>query len=494
MSVLKILNDVLEQYPSSTAVHFTIGNTFFGTGHFKEAEASYREVLKSNETLGIAHYYLALVLTCLDRNKDAIQHLYVAARHLPKKKGELVWGVDPILNNKYWSLAMRRVGYASKTLMDQYSVINKREDYDLLASDLVPSWVAPVGSNMRGIKYEILHHNPIYRLNRYFSFLYILLNASVLHTCFRGVLGGATPYGMVEAELLKIAGIKSAIHPYGSDYYRYSQVPDLSLRHALLLSYPEYGRNEDEIAEGVAYWVKRADVVIPVCDQLAGRWDVMMVSSISIDVDEWQPKTAYSDSDGRNGRVRILHTPNHRGFKGTEFVVNAVEEFQQEGLDVELVLLEKVQNKVVRSTMQEVDILADQFIATGYALSAIEGMASGLPVLCNLDNPSLTTVYRRYSFLDECPILSTTPETLKRNLRVLVEKPVLRRQLGQAGRQYAEKYHSFKTSAYMFGAVYDKLLKDRDINLMTLFHPLLSDYNKKNPIKHPLRNNHLDIT
>ena len=63
---------------------------------------------------------------------------------------------------------MRRVGYASKTLMDQYSVINKREDYDLLASDLVPSWVDCIAEmTSAGLN-----------MQRYFSFLYIL---SLIH-------------------------------------------------------------------------------------------------------------------------------------------------------------------------------------------------------------------------------------------------------------------------------------------------------------------------
>ena len=38
-------------------------------------------------------------------------------------------------------------------------------------------------------------------------------------------------------------------------------------------------------------------------------------------------------------------------------------------------------------------------------------MASGLPVLANLDHEAYTTVFRRYAFLNECPILSSSPET-----------------------------------------------------------------------------------
>ncbi|NMC60946.1 MAG: glycosyltransferase family 4 protein [Candidatus Methanofastidiosa archaeon] len=142
--------------------------------------------------------------------------------------------------------------------------------------------------------------------------------------------------------------------------------------------------------------------------------------------------------------------------------------------------------------MKEVDILAEQFIATGYALNAIEGMASGLPVLSNLDNEFYTRLFRRYCYLNECPILSTTPETLKDNLRVLIKNPQLRKELGEAGRKYVEKYHSYEAAQYIFGSIYKKILDNEDIDLMNLFHPLKSEYNKRKPyVNHPLTENKL---
>jgi hypothetical protein len=45
----------------------------------------------------------------------------------------LVWGPIPIINNVYWSKAMKNAGYSSTTFtIGFYSTINKREDWDLL--------------------------------------------------------------------------------------------------------------------------------------------------------------------------------------------------------------------------------------------------------------------------------------------------------------------------------------------------------------------------
>lgn len=284
--------------------------------------------------------------------------------------------------------------------------------------------------------------------------------------------------------------------PYGADAYMYSRIVDPSLRHGLLMCYPTAARRESEITTHVAFWTRRADVAITgLMTDGMGRWDVALPSPLVIDAKAWTPKERHSPHDGRDGSVVVIHTPNHRGFKGTEFLVEAVDALRAEGLRIELQLIEGVQNDEVRRLLREADILAEQFICTGYAMSAIEGMASGLPVLSNLDHADFGNFYRRYSFLAECPILSTTPETLKANLRALTTRPDLRAELGRAGRQYVEKYHSFGTAQYLFGAIYRRTIHGSDVDLMNLFHPLKSEYNRRTPIiKHPLVSNKLAPT
>lgn len=399
---------------------------------------------------------------------------------LPKQKKELIWGPIPIINNKYWSNAMRQAGWNSKTLMNYYMFINKREDYDLYSEDLVPKWLGP----------SLIRRG----LASCFALMYIFRNASVVHLSFMGGPLGQTPLWWLEAHLFRWAGIRTIVMPFGADAYIYSQVMDPSVRHGLLLSYPDAARQEFSIAKRVSYWSRYADIILTgIMIDGFGRWDVPMKCIFCIDVEQWQPRLKYSSYDGTNGPVKVIHTPNHRGFKGTEFLIQAVEELKAEGLKIELILLEKVPNDKVRELMQEADILAEQFII-GYALNGIEGMASGLPVLSNLEYEAYISLFRRYSFLNECPIVSTSPETLKQNLRALVINPNLRMELGQAGRQYVEKYHSYESAQYLFGSIYDKILYGKDVDLMNLFHPLKSEYNRKKPlIKHPLIENHLPL-
>ena len=402
----------------------------------------------------------------------------IVALVIPPRRHVLVWGPVPILSNKYWSLAMRDAGWESVTLMEDVYGINARSDFDLYVEELVPAWLGRLGLS-RVLGPAAAH-------------LWVVRHARVVHLPFSGGPLGRTRWWRLEAGLFRRKGIRTIVMPYGADAHLYSRIIDPSLRLALLMSYPAAARRERDVAERVDYWTRHADVMITgtMIDGL-GRTDVINVQPCCIDTRAWTPRTTYSANDGRSGPVRVLHTPNHRGFKGTEFLLRSVEQLRAEGLQIELILLEGAPNEVVRQTMQDVDILAEQFIASIYALSGIEGMATGLPVLVNLESDPHTRPFRRYSYLDECPAISTTPETITDNLRRLVTDPALRETLGRAGRLYVEKYHSFATAQYMFGAIYRHILDGEQVDLMGLFHPLKSAYVSASRITHPLVESHL---
>ena len=94
------------------------------------------------------------------------------------------------------------------------------------------------------------------------------------------------------------------------------------------------------------------------------------------------------------------------------------------------------------------------------------------PVMSNMDDEAMLKCSVGTLYLNECPIVSTSVETIKRNLKAVDPQPGLTQELGRAGRQYAEKYHSYAAAQYLFGSIYDKILYGKDVDLMNLFHPL----------------------
>ena len=385
----------------------------------------------------------------------------------------LVWGSAPIINNSYWSRAMADGGFKSETFTESFfSSINKRGNWDRILSE----------------EYNYLP----FHLRPFLAFIHSLFRYDIFFLPFTGFFIGHTPLNKFQALFLKIAAKKIVVLPYGADAYIYRRIRSTATIHGLLMSYPLASRCQQKIAGDADYWVSKADAVIPgvMGPDGLGRWDVLTPSPLTLDLNLWRPSLRLSDADGTSKSVVIAHAPNHRGFKGTEFVLNAVKQLQSEGLKVELKLIEKLQNtEVNRILFEEVDILVEQLIFTGHGLNGLEGMASGLPTVSNLEDDNYLKPIRRWSFFGECPLVSASPETLCDVLRKLITRPQLRHELGRAGRAYVEKYHGEDSARYLFSNVIDYVYGRKE-SLINLYHPLLGEYPNRSPkIQHPLVNN-----
>ena len=388
----------------------------------------------------------------------------ILSRSTGRKKKRLVWGEAPIINNVYWARAMEEAGFLSETFTDRYcSSINKREQYDLIIQ-------------------EMFGKMPL-RLKYYFGFVYSLFRYDVFFLSFNGFFLWKTLLHRLEPVLFKISNKKLVLIPFGGDSYVYRRLRAPNLIHVLNQSLPGAAKKQEEIARRVDRWSRYADFVIPagMGPDGFGRWDVLIPNSLCVDTKNWKTTRRENMTDGRDGLVKVTHSPNFRGFKGTEFVVSAVEKLKREGLKLELILLENIQNEEVKQVLRESsDIHVEQIICTGFGLNAIEGMATGLPVVSNLDDESFTRPFRRWSYLNECPLVSSTPERLVDDLRKLVTRPELRKELGDCSRLYAEKYHSYEASQFLFTQVVEYLDGKRE-SLMNMYHPLESEYLSDEP-------------
>lgn len=395
-------------------------------------------------------------------------------RNVPLKP-KIVWGSTPLINNSYWSKAMKASGYYSRTFtFDFFSIINRREDWDWILNEkypLLPNMIKP-----------------------FIGFLHSVFVFDVFVVSADGYFLGNTFLKHFEVFFLKLYNKKIVLIPYGSDSYVYRELRSTGLLHGLLMSYPNFAIQQGAIKKRRDQWIKYSDVVIPgfMGPDGFGRWDLLCVSPLVLDLNYWGKTLRRNASDGRSGTVLIAHAPNHRGFKGTEFVIDAIKKLQSEGLLVELLLLEKLQNSEVRDKFTfEIDILVEQLVFTGHGMNGIEGLASGIPTISNLENEDYILPLRRWSYFGECPLVSATPENLVDVLRKLVTRPELRHQLGDAGRAYVEKYHGLDAAQYLFTNVIEYVYGRKE-SLINLYHPLLGEYPNRSPkIQHPLNNNRI---
>lgn len=401
----------------------------------------------------------------------------------------IFFGPTPIINSKYWASALKEFGMDAVSFSPVKPELNNLSDFD---------------QNLE----EILNKNKIYRFlkkrgwaaeifNKLVLFNYVSSNFDVVVMSYDWTFFSDTKYAEKEGVLLRHLSVKAIIIPYGGDFWQYSKVCDQSYKMGLMIHYPDSGINEDEKSKNIRYWNKMADLVLlGISMDGSNRNDLFSVSTLCIDTREWQLRKNYSMNDGKNGEVVIVHSPNHRYIKGTEFLLTAVEQLQKEGLKIKFLLLEKLPNdEVKRILREEADILVEKLIYSVYGLSGLEGLSCGLPVVSNLDHEMITRSFRRYSYLDECPIVSADPEDIYETLKLLITNPGLRRELGQKSRQYAEKFHSYPAFAWLFQQIMKKLFVDNSINLKLLYHPLLKDsFNNQQPrITHNLIDNKITV-
>lgn len=132
--------------------------------------------------------------------------------------------------------------------------------------------------------------------------------------------------------------------------------------------------------------------------------------------------------------VVIAHAPTNRLVKGTQHVVDAVDELRLEGASIRLDLIERVSREEALRRTAQADIVVDQLMLGWYGGYAVEAMALGKPVLCSIDET-------KNPFGEKLPIVRASRDKLTEPLRELVRDAPRRRQVGQAGRKFVESTH-----------------------------------------------------
>lgn len=175
-------------------------------------------------------------------------------------------------------------------------------------------------------------------------------------------------------------------------------------------------------------------------------YEKVHVLPIAIDLTQFDPQYPSIKKD----KPLILHAPTNPDFKGTTFVEETIEKLKEK-YDLDYRRIEKMNHEEVISLYKDADIIIDQVLCGSYGLLSVESMALGKTVLTYI-RPDLVP-----TFPGELPIINSNPDTLYDQVKMLLEKPKLRRELGIKGRRYVEKYHSHDVVTEQLLAIYSNL-------------------------------------
>ena len=361
---------------------------------------------------------------------------------LRRKKIDVGLGPYPLINNVYHKRALQRAGYSAETFVSQVWYITS--DFDVRFDR---HWLS--SSRLTRLLF----------LNLYLFIWSALRYRAVLIYFDGGPFGLGTSFlWRLEPHLYRLAGVRTIVLPYGSDVQAMSRSPNLLFKHAMSVDYPGHRTRHRHIQGMIDVWCAHADHTVSGCEWVdyMHHWDTLMISHFSIEL----PPEAPARLPASSGRLRVLHAPNHREIKGTRHVEEAIAKLNAEGLDIELVIVERVSNAEVRRLIQESDLVIDQLVIGWYAMFAIEAMASGKPVICHL-RADLGALYVGAGLLDsfdEIPIISADVHTFKSVLRRLYQDRDELVRAGARGRAYIDRRHSTASISQVFAAILRPLI------------------------------------
>ena len=348
-----------------------------------------------------------------------------------RKRIDVGLGPEPLINNIYHKKALERYGYSAQTFV--FSVFHLTSEFDVRGDQILSTLPPLVAQILRPV--VAMFYLYTIAVTRY-RMLYIYFNGGPLYATHL--------LWQLEPLLYRLARVKVVVMAYGSDVQDMSRSPNLLFKHAMSHDYPRQGSRRVRICGQIDLWSKHADHIIGGCEWVdyMYHWDSLMIAHFSIDTDDWTPAGTAHTTAAR-GPIRILHAPNHRAIKGTQYFIDAVNRLAAEGFDIELVILEGMSNAKIRETMASVDIVADQLVVGWYAMFAIEAMAMEKPVLCYL-REDLEQFYQAAGLLraNEIPIINCSPLDVEDVLRNLIAERERIADIGKRSRKYVLDHHS----------------------------------------------------
>ncbi len=360
--------------------------------------------------------------------------LCLIARIMPKKI-DIGMGPLPLINNVYWAKALRKKGYIVETFVTDCYFIT--DEFDCKFN--------------KGFG-KIFFHVPA------LLFLRTIFRYKILYTYFNGGALQMIPgLRLLEAQLLRLAGVKTVVMPYGSDSQQLLFTRNKLMVNALCNDYPElFRKKQGQTHRQVNAWCKHADIVVGAMDSVdfLPFWNRIRHCHYAIDTEALVP--CYNEV---GDTIKILHAPNHKAIKGSSFIVNAVDTLKKEGYNVELVFKQGVSNKEFLDIVKDADIVVDQLIMGWYAMFSMEAMALGKPVVCAM-REDLVSLFENTGCVDvgEFPMINAGPTTITDVLRKLIDEKQTLNGIGKKSRAFVEKYHSLDAVGDYFDEINKSLL------------------------------------
>lgn len=295
--------------------------------------------------------------------------------------------------------------------------------------------------------------NPFQKIIRHLWNYGFKLHCFIRYEVFHFYYGTSLLPRQWDLPLYRLFGKKVILEYLGNDIQGYEQsIQRYRWTNVMFMMSPEEGRAADRrIQQRLAFESRYADrtlVCAPMYSEFAPNSSVL---PLAIDLSELKP-VPYPDF---NGTFQLLHAPTDRNFKGTSFIIKAVEQLKSQGYPIELTIAENIPHAELLKKYGECHLFIDQILGGWYGTAAIEAMACGRPVIC-----SLRSCYFQYiDYGPEIPVLDADPDTILNVLREILNGGISELQeLGHRSRRFVELTHDSQKVAANLLKLYESVI------------------------------------
>ena len=364
--------------------------------------------------------------------------LSIISRFLKNKK-TIGIGPLPSINSHGHKKSLELYGYKAETFVD--SIWHYTSEFDYIPPRLL------IFSDFLKI------------FSSYFLFVRAVFKYKILYFYFTGsVFRRNTLLMYWEPFILKLANIKTVVMAYGMDVQDQRITERIIYKDAYVNDYPDFRFYNNEVSRKINLWQKYADYVLAGCDwvRYLFYWDDLVISHFTTDLQQLKVKTKEKiKSFNKKRSLKIVHAPNHRNLKGTNFMITEIEKLRSKGFSIDFKVLEGLDNKKVLEEISNADIVIDQLIIGWYAVFSIEGMAHSKCTMCYLDEELLNFYMYKKLLSSPPPIVNINLQNFSNQIIKYYKNPKLILMNGKKCRQFVEKYHSYN----VIGAKFDKINK-----------------------------------
>ena len=260
---------------------------------------------------------------------------------------------------------------------------------------------------------------------------YIISEFDVFHFFFNSTLFP----GYLDLKIIKNLEKKMVMHNWGSDVRSsYEIAKKMSKYYELQEIREQYFDflNKEEMKEDLYKISNYIDVglVFQLDEFVKDYYKKIYQVNLAIDIQKYR----YVENVN-NDKLKIVHAPTNKVFKGTKYIIEAVKKLHQK-YDFEFILISGMKHEEAKKIYEEADLIVDQIIAGGPGLFAHECMTMGKNVMCYISD-YFYDEYNHY-YNQNNSLISANPDNIYEKLEDFILNRNKYNKTGFMGRKFVE--------------------------------------------------------